>query len=618
VPDDSGAAPSLEVIDGGQPPAATVTVTQIPRQQIGKFRVPLGDEGWKDGVYKIDEIPEGNTEQPSLQAKPSNVRRRGLRIVARRPLWIRALGRALDTDEGLVQLAYYEETGSGQARFEWVSQGQLAERRQLVALSNRGVPVRTGNADRVEEYLDRARYENGPHLPKTMMAARSGAYELDAGHGAKQWGWLIGQRWIGPPNTAVELDPRQQVDQTRGYTVAGDEQEWFDALRKVSAVGQAARWLTYAVFAPPIMRFVGQRTFVVHHWAETSSGKSAIAKFGMSAWGDPSLLTQTFNRTDLSFTETFRYVDDLPVLFDELQASKSKRTTGLIYDLCLERGRGRSTKSGGLHQEIGSWTSSIRTTGEEPIVGRDKRDLGGQLNRTIQVCVAALKDRQAESIHRWMDKGNFGWGGLRFIEQLRDLINNNPNGLAEMKDRHERLRTQFQQAVDIGPRAAAMATIATAQALCLEWFFGIAPDDAEAAALRDAVFVGELIASDEEGKETLTQQAMQVFRDHRDTNREMWIDMSTQEGLAVLQNKTFRRLVGVDNAGPGGDEVWMVQSEANRLLERAELPPRRIWSDMRRTGILISPDGKPSQVRTSGSFRNRLYVVKKSEFDVLE
>jgi|TARA_X000001388_G_scaffold5635_5_gene3703 hypothetical protein len=605
----------LEVIDGGQHQAQTQTPepppTNAPAQRIGGYSVPRGYEVWQNGVYRIDEIPENAiTEQPALVKLPSAERRRGLRSVTRRPLWIRSLGRALDADETLLQLAYYEASNNKAPRFEWVSQLQISDRRQLVQLARSGAPVRTGNADRVEEYLDRAHVENGASLPRVLMAKRSGAYEID-----DKWGWLIGSHWIGPPGIDVERDPREEPGMTKGFVVSGDEHEWFTALKKVCSVGPYARWLTFCSFAAPLLRFVRQRTFIVHHWADTSSGKSALAKFSMSAWGDPHGLTATFNRTALSFTEMFSYIDDLPIAFDELQSSKTKNHASLIYDLCLERGRARAKRSGGLHKEVESWRSVIRTTGEEPLVGKDKADLGGQLNRTLQLNVAALQERQAESIHRWLNNRCYGWGGLRFMENLCRLVNS-PGGIDELQMRWSQLRTRYADEVDMGARNSAMSAIILAHALCLEWFFDTDREAAEAAALSDAVDVGKLIVADEVGKETVVDMALQIFRDHRDANRESWIDASTEVGMQVLSNKSFKRLTGVESAGADENEIWLVQSEANRLLAKAELPARRIWLDMKRRNVLnTGADGRPSQLRSLGRFRNRVYVLNAEAFN---
>ena len=203
----------LEVIQGGENPKEKSIGGII--QRVGEYSVPLGYEIWKNGVYRIDEDPENiSSEQPSLNKIPSAEKRRQLRSVTRRPLWIRALGRAIDQDETLLQLAYYEASNDRKPRFEWVSQLQISDRRQLVQLARSGAPVRTGNADRVEEYLDRAHVENGTALPKILMAKRSGAYEIE-----EKWGWLLGSNWIGPESIRVERDPREEPGMTKGFIV---------------------------------------------------------------------------------------------------------------------------------------------------------------------------------------------------------------------------------------------------------------------------------------------------------------------------------------------------------------------------------------------------------------
>lgn len=613
----------LEVIEGGAKENATVSGSY--RQSIGDFIVPRGFEVWGDGTYRVEELPDDEEEarqEPSLHSTPSKKRKRGLRIVARRPIWIRQFAKALDSEDELVQLAFYDAFGSPGAKFEWVTRSQISDRRQLVALAARGMPIRTGNADRVEDYIDRALHENAPTLPRVLMAARSGAYHVafEEQGPDKHWGWLIGKTWVGEPGTCIERDPRQEESATKGYVICGAEDAWFRKFKEICSVGPVPRWLSFATFAAPLLRFLRHRTFIIHHWGDSGSGKTALMKLAMSAWGDPHALTATFNRTEKSFTEMFSYVDDLPIAFDELQASKNDDHASIIYALCLERGRARAKKSGGLHKEISSWRSVVRMTGEEPIIGNGKIDLGGQSNRVLQLNAPALVPAQAERIHQWLEGRHFGWGGLRFVERLQQLMNDE-SAEELLQSRHRMIRDEINRHVPgLRSRSSALAAVALAQVLGSQWFFGAPKDAALHGAIQDAIHVAGLIAADEEDYATVTERTLQVFRDHREANRSKWFDVSTPEGKSMVSQQMYRELFAIERAGPNADEIWIVQGAANALLRKEGLPPGRVWVDFKRSGVLRTGQrkdgrGRLDAVRKLGQFRNRVYVIANSVFN---
>ncbi len=622
VPEVNASAP-FSVIEGGAEP---VPREPSGRQTLGDFRVPYGYEIWGDGTYKIEEAPDDEEErrrEPSLSTTPTSARRRGLRIVTRRPLWIRQFGQTVDTEDELVQLAFFDAFGSS-PRLEWVTRAQMSDRRQIVALANLGLPVRTGNAQIVEEYLDKALHENAPALPRVQMGTRSGAYEvdLDDGLGRKGWGWLLGRSWIGPAGTGVEPDPRADGGHSKGYSLSGLEDAWFAKFRDVVSAGPIPRWLCFSTFAAPLLRFIKHRTFIIHHWGDSGSGKTALMKFAMSAWGDPHTLTATFNRTDKSFTEIFKYSDDLTVAFDELQASTNDDHAQVIYALCLEKGRGRATKTGGLHSEIDSWRAVIRMTGEEPIIGNGRIDLGGQSNRVLQLNAPALDSASAEAIHQWMEGHHHGWGGFRFIEHLRDLVRD-PRAVHLLCERHRAIRDKINKNTEgLRSRSSALAAIALAQMLAAQWFFGATRDQALHGAIADAIHVAQLIAADQEEQMTVVERALQLFRDHREANRKRWIDAGNDAGRSVIYQKTYQELFGIESAGPNADELWLVGTEANKLLRKEGLPPSRVWVDMRREGVLRIGDkgtaARLSPVRKFGKFRNRVYVIRQDRFDLAD
>lgn len=593
--------PELTIIDGegeGRRSAQRVL------QQIDGSTIPYGYEVWHDGLFMQSAPPEEGTILPSIDRTVPTVQRANLRIIATSPVWVRRFGRDMLTGQELVELAFkdlrYDEVVT-----QWVTRAEIADKRTVTVLAARGLPTNSNNAQHMVRYLERAVARNGQTLEWVDVARRTGAIETPKG-----WGWLLGDIWLGPENTHVVPDPLGDVTYAAGYGPSGNEGAWFDKFSEVAHQNAIARWLTFSTFAAPLLRFVRRRTFIIHHWGTSGKGKTALAKFAMSAWGEAHELTQTFNRTEKSFTELFEYLSDYPLCFDELQASGNEDHANVIYHLCLEKGRGRARQSGGLHKAIANWRSVVRMTGEEPIIGRGHVNLGGQSNRVIQINAPGLTDQDAGDIHRWLENGHCGWGGFRFLEHLRDHLAR-PRGEEVLQTVYARLRTALEQRPDfdrLRDRTGHLAVVALAQYLAAMWLFGGEKDYARRRALEDADQVAKLLLIDQEQLPSSAETALQLFHDHLDANGALWLDLDEPEQAAYVRERRHGRLFGI--VAPSKNEVWINQGEANKLLRRHDLPPRVVWSELQAGGYLVPADGRNiAPIRQFGKFRNRVYVL---------
>jgi len=578
-----------------------------PQQYIGNFQVPHAYEVWGDGLYAVLAPSPDDPALPGLKETPSSMRRANLKLVCHEPLWIQRFGTVLDSGEQLAELAF-KDAFTDDVRALWVGRDQIASKIAITKLAARGVPITEANCLAVMHYLDAALHMNGGRLEIVNVLTRTGAHTLPNGIG-----WLVGQRWIGPHDTQVAPDPRGATDLNPGFTVSGLEEEWFQKFRQIASVGPHARWLIYSSFAPPLLRLVDQRTFVVHHWGPSGSGKTALAKFAQSAWGDPNILTMSFNRTEKSFVETFSHVDDVPVLFDELQSSNKDDILKILYLLCLEQGRGRATTAGGLQRRISGWHTVVRMTGEEPVIGRDGQvDLGGVTNRTIQIGTSVLSSHAALDLHQWLGRRHFGWGAMRFLGRLAEVMAL-PDGQGQqlIVERFQALQEAVRRRLASLPtqhaRLSQLTVVALAEYLANRWFFGADPELAFEGAVSDAVAVATTLA-DEEQQMPVAEQALQLFRDHYVAHRHLWFDLNNEAEADVIRANKHRQLFGVVSEV----EVWLVQHEANTLLRKAGYPPRRVWSDLRASGALVLPPsakGTFATPRRHGQFYSKVYVI---------
>jgi hypothetical protein len=605
--------PELTVVDGERDAAddAQPRPVKRPGQKIGDFTVPYGYEIWSDGLYTISTPTPDDPSEPSLKDCPSPAQRTNLRRICHEPVWIRRFGRVLDSDEQLLELAY-KDALTGEIVATWVDRLQIASKQAITALSRNGVPVTEGTSISLMHFLDAALHLNGGKLEIHQIVRRTGAHEIKEGIG-----WMIGDRWIGPINTRVVPDPRSRADFSDGFTVSGDEDQWFATFKRVAEIGPVARWLIYSAFAAPLLRFVDERTFVIHHWGDSGTGKTALAKFAMSAWGDPNRLMMTFNRTKLSFTETFNYLDDVPVLFDELQVANRDDILAAIYSLVLEQHRMRAGQSGGLQARGGGWHTVVRTTGEEEIAGRDGKvaDLGGAANRTIQIGVPVLVPEQAREVHKWLAKRHYGWGAMRFLSQLSTIAGlPDGQGKALLTERFTQIRDEVTARSVSTPtlhaRVGQLAVVALAQYLADRWFFSASPDVALECAIADAVVVAAALSTGE-NRTPLADEALQLLHDHFVGHRHLWFDLANEAEEKTVSEGRQKQMFGV--LAPG--EIWLIQREANNLLKKHSFPPRRVWADLRDRGRLLLPPsakGTFGSPRRHGSLYAKVYVIDRA------
>ena len=583
------------------------------RQVVGDFAVPYGFELWGDGVYTTGEGASPEPAAPDITRSPPPKHRAWLTQVARRPIWIRSAGRVLDTEEALVELCCLGVDGSPRAA--WASRLDLADRRRLVALlAPAEFPVRAGNAAIVEEYLDRALHDSAGGLPTVLVAARSGAYEVDYVDARlsprRAIGWLVGDRWIGPARgPTVRPDPRRTSTWIQGTRPRGSLAEWVDVYKTVGQAGPLARWLTGTVFGAPLCRLVGDRTFVVHHWGAGGRGKTALLRFAMTAMGDPQVLLAHHDRTEISYTEVFATVSDLLVGFDELQAGTTSRgQTPLAYKFALEKGRARARSAGGLEAEIGEWRTIVRMTGEEPIVGERRLNLGGEGSRVVEVRQAVLDEDDAKALNVWATHGPHGLAlpvVLAWLVEMELTDVESPvlkaayEGLVEGIGARQGRRDERARHLAVGALGAALADHV------------LAGDDLALALERardDAAEVARIIAEEEAVYRPVWQRALQLLQDHVLERRSEWLDLTRWEDQERLLAGAHRGVVGFLTA----KEMWLVPSAVDRLLRREELPPRRVWADLDEAGWLVRDGDDRVSSRLIGSKLARVYVVKRS------
>lgn len=580
----------------GSNPDASQQVSATNTQPVGGVLTPFPYELWSDGIYKAGPdavpapVPDLNTALPLFCYT-------GRKRVSYRPIWISARGHTVDTNEPLLQLSFV--TLDGNTVSVWLNRGQITDHNKLAALGADGLPVDSVNNKDLLIYLRAQEALNAPTMTPIRVGHRSGPYILD-----EQMGWLIGRRWIGPGTLAS--DPRSNQRYVNAFSPHGDPQAWLDKWRELRNTGWVPRFLIAATFAPPLLRYVQCRTFIVHHWGDSSHGKTATAMFALSAWGNPELLYSSLNRTAISLTEVFKHYTDLPVLYDEKQVS-TVTPEEVIYSICTGSGRERGHKDGGLRQDKPTWLTIARTTGEVPLI--TDGDVGGQFNRVLQIHSVAFSDRrQAESIYPFVQTCH-GHAGPMFLEELAALVNI-PQGYAFVQRLFKELREALVNRVGLDTNHSAYgAVIATAQTLSEMWLLGIDANEAKEQALDDAT---EALRETAPKKQmSYAEKALSKLRDHWVANPFLYADDTSAEGRE--KSARLMRMVGVETDWG----MALIPHEANDILIKAGYAPERVWRDFYNRGWLVTEgEGALTTINLRGgrSPEHPVYFIKREVF----
>ena len=68
------------------------------------------------------------------------------------------------------------------------------------------------------------------------------------------------------------------------YQAKGNIEKWIENI-KIFRTNNIFRFVLSASFAAPLLKIIGHRSFFVHNWADSRSGKTAALKRGIKCLG---------------------------------------------------------------------------------------------------------------------------------------------------------------------------------------------------------------------------------------------------------------------------------------------------------------------------------------------
>lgn len=306
----------------------------------------------------------------------------------------------VDTNIEKVKLIY-------KRRKKWreivVNKKTISSNNLILDLADYGVSVTSETAKNLVKFLKDIDYLNYE--------------EIDESKSISRMGWIDDYGFV-PYNEDLIFDGEANYRTIyESVHTKGKFDKWLDLAREVRQKGITARIILIASFASVLIKKVKGLPFFVHLWGGTEVGKTVGLMLATSVWANPeeAVYMQSLKNTDVFLEKLAAFVNNMPLILDELQLIKEKKNfDNMIYSLTEGIGKGRGTKTGGI-EKSGTWKNCILTSGEDPIL--NSASGGGAANRILEIeCKEKLFDnpRQAASIVQ----SNYGFAGKKFVEWL--------------------------------------------------------------------------------------------------------------------------------------------------------------------------------------------------------
>jgi hypothetical protein len=238
-----------------------------------------------------------------------------------------------------------------------------------------------------------------------------------------------------PYSSKYKIDVNDDLkDVISSVSTLGSEQKWIDFISK-NRKNDIFRFYMSASYASVLLTPLNERSFVIHNFGMTASGKTAMGLLALSIWGEPTR-AKIDHKSTSSFIEIFVSTrNNLPLLLDEKTNESDKfsksQITDLIYMLGNGTSKGRATVNVGL-KETKTWNCISFSNAEMQISESHMNE--GVFNRLVELKGKPFSSsEEAKKVYKLV-KDNYGHTGKKFIDEIKKYdLNELENKLDEFE-----------------------------------------------------------------------------------------------------------------------------------------------------------------------------------------
>lgn len=482
------------------------------------------------------------------------------------PIYIRACGCPAiitarlfnaDTETESLKISYKH---MGRWRDIVIPRSMAVDSRRVIGLADKGISVSSEGAKYLAKYFDDFLFCN-PSIPVQKAVSR--------------FGWR-GKEFVFPglsPEIEIDVDDIGSKHALRGFSTAGDPGGWCAIANQVRNYSPNARFILSASFATPLLKPLSQRNLIVHNHGNSQEGKTAMLWMAMSIWGDPNIITCSFDGTSTALERRASLFSDLPLGINErevLSQLKKQDISATLYMLAEGKGKGRGGKVG--LQELNTWRTIVMTTGEGPLTNSSSMD--GLMTRTIELEGGPLAGNKELARYLYSAlPSSHGHAGLAFMRALMG------SQMGEIVDYYRQaqvwLRQYFSDKID--SHLDALAAVMTADYYSSVWVFGLDPVIAGAEAVAMGTSIADKLIKRVDASES--ERAWLEFMD--------WVG-ENHEKLSTSYSNTK---IGIkDEVG----NIYIIRRVVNEFLEKYSSAQKIVqaWGDTDKIKTWLGSDGK--------------------------
>jgi hypothetical protein len=383
-------------------------------------------------------------------------------------------GRTTDIHDGRESAELLYKRG-GQWRRQSVSRATISNTREIVKLSDFGLPVTSGNAGELVDYLGNFDTANIKTLPNGKTSAQMG-WQGRTGSEGFLWGRRLLTAGQPIPDTEIDLEEIRPEDWPEdgvmfkgadvgdeqlagGFAPSGTFEEWRHTMRQLDPFPKIMLAVV-ASLAAPVLEVVGGYNFIVDLANTTSRGKTVTLRLAASCWGNPDerapeSILGTWDATRVWIERASATLNSMPLLLDDTKRARHPRIVAqTLYDVANGKGRGRGSLQG--LGRSGSWSTVLLSTGEQPATTFTED--GGTRARVLTLWGSPFEvvgKSMGELVSRldFQARENYGHAGPRFVKFLLD----NRDSWPQYREKHKKFKREYTERAGGDPVLGRMA-----------------------------------------------------------------------------------------------------------------------------------------------------------------
>jgi hypothetical protein len=208
-----------------------------------------------------------------------------------------------------------------------------------------------------------------------------------------------------------------------GFHTRGNLNSWIEATEILNRPGLEAHALLFAAGAgAPLMKFTGFEGALFNVVGPSNTGKTSMARFFTSMYGDYELLKLKQKDTDNSKIGRIGMFSSLPVYIDEMTNEDTQKVSDFVYEITQGRSKIR-LRIDGTERESHAWNTIVVSSSNASLsdkLGVAKANPEAERLRLFEFKMlrqSAFDDHSAEELYRTL-AANYGHAGEIYIRYV--------------------------------------------------------------------------------------------------------------------------------------------------------------------------------------------------------